>query len=207
MGIRLSKDKKIFGKPLKQAVKTKNHTGPLVPEPLKLAITYIEEHALEFQGLYRVPGNKAKIMVLADEFDAGRTPNFATAGSANTSGLVKYFLARLPEPLTSYAAYDRFLEAAKMLDSDSSQGLTTIKEILDSLPKENYDTLGFVVRHLEAVAQHKGSNQMSDVNLALVFSPSLFKSTDDSPIKCLQDTPMMSKLLLTLIRNHSVLLN
>eukprot|EP00761_Pharyngomonas_kirbyi_P001652 gb/GECH01001656.1/.p1 GENE.gb/GECH01001656.1/~~gb/GECH01001656.1/.p1 ORF type:complete len:202 (+),score=49.20 gb/GECH01001656.1/:1-606(+) len=177
-------------------------SSDIIPDPLYYGIKYVEDNALEFQGLYRVCGSKARIIEMAHVFDRGQLPDFASYGPANTSGLVKYYLAELPEPVGTYARYEDFLEVQRTCDKDEDEGFPKLKQLIDELPKTNRNVLDFMVRHLLLVSSHKESNKMSEINLAIVFSPALFRSTDTSPIKGLQDTPLLSKMMLNIMKHY-----
>jgi hypothetical protein len=58
--------------------------------------------------------------------------------------------------------------------------LEKLKEILHRLPKKNYNTLKFLIEHLDRIHQHAEHNKMTAHNLAVVFGPNLLRPLVES---------------------------
>ncbi|KFQ44048.1 Rho GTPase-activating protein 23, partial [Nestor notabilis] len=48
------------------------------------------------------------------------------------------------------------------------------------LPGHYYETLKFLVGHLKTIADHSEKNKMEPRNLALVFGPTLVRTSEDN---------------------------
>ena len=82
--------------------------------------------------------------------------------------LLKQFFRDLPDPLFTTAAYDAFIEAAR-IDDDSARRDALHQQIND-LPDPNYATLRALVLHLHRVMQNESRNRMGNSNLAICFA-------------------------------------
>ena len=68
------------------------------------------------------------------------------------AALVKYYLASLPEPLTTFELYDEIKSARSSIN--------TMRNILKKLPSVNYMTLEFVTALLLRVSQKSLLNKV-----------------------------------------------
>jgi hypothetical protein len=59
---------------------------------------------------------------------------------------------------------------------DRDKQLKTLIDLVHRLPAKNYNTLKFLMEHLEQVHQHSKENKMSAYNLSVVFGPNLLRS-------------------------------
>lgn len=53
------------------------------------------------------------------------------------------------------------------------------RDLLSELPRPNYDTLKYLLRHLLRVTEHSDKNRMHIQNLAIVFGPTLLSSGEE----------------------------
>lgn len=74
----------------------------LLPAPLRLALPWLNEHGLDEEGLYRVPGSTALLADLRTSFDAGvhvALPPPPDLLPETVGSLIKDYVRELPDPL------------------------------------------------------------------------------------------------------------
>ncbi|RXM34755.1 Rho GTPase-activating protein 23 [Acipenser ruthenus] len=155
-----------------------------VPLIVELCCGQVEEMGLECTGIYRVPGNNAKWQDLNV-----------------ISSLLKSFFRKLPEPLFTDDKYSDFIDANRV--EDAGQRLKTMKKLIRDLPDYYSHTLKFLVGHLKTVADHSEKNKMAPRNLALVFGPTLVRTSEDSVSDMVMHMPDRYKIVETLIQHHT----
>jgi hypothetical protein len=85
------------------------------------------------------------------------------------TGVLKLFFRELNPPLMTFELYGDFMNAVNC-------DLSVVKALIDKLPEVNRRVLRYLLYFLNEVAQHADNNRMRPMNLAIVFSPNLFKS-------------------------------
>ncbi|KAI8825714.1 uncharacterized protein EV422DRAFT_137805 [Fimicolochytrium jonesii] len=176
-GIILDESEDIFGGNLASQVKD---SGKLVPTVVELCVAEVDKRGLTSQGIYRLSGNASTVQKIRQLFNAHEPTNLDDDGldiNAIASALKLYF-RELKDPLIPYAFFDGIITAAKIQDYDTR--LIELKTIIQSLPRPNYDTLEFMLRHLSRVTAHSGENKMEASNIAIVFGPTLIRPKEDA---------------------------
>ncbi|KFU84779.1 RHG23 protein, partial [Turnix velox] len=74
--------------------------------------------------------------------------------------------------------YNDFIEANRI--EDASERMRTLRKLIRDLPGHYYETLKFLVGHLKTIADHSEKNKMEPRNLALVFGPTLVRTSEDN---------------------------
>ncbi|KAF0024983.1 hypothetical protein F2P81_021864 [Scophthalmus maximus] len=113
------------------------------------------------------------------------------------SSLLKSFFRKLPEPLFTDDKYIDFIDANRIEDAEDR--LKTMKKLLHDLPDHYYHTLKFLVGHLKKVADNAEKNKMEPRNLALVFGPTLVRTSEDNMTDMVTHMPDRYKIVETLI--------
>ncbi|KAG9476620.1 hypothetical protein GDO78_003250 [Eleutherodactylus coqui] len=161
-------------------------TNKYVPLIVDICCKLVEERGLENTGIYRVPGNNAAIASMQEELNKGFTDFDLEDDKWRDlnviSSLLKSFFRKLPEPLFT-------------------NGYTDILEILD-LPEHHYETLKFLCTHLKTVAENSEKNKMEPRNLAIVFGPTLVRTSEDNMTHMVTHMPDQYKIVETLIQCH-----
>ncbi|KAM3860655.1 rho GTPase-activating protein 21-like [Diretmus argenteus] len=180
-------------------------TNRFVPLIVEVCCKLVEERGLEYTGIYRVPGNNAAISNMQEELnnkgmndidiqdDKWRDVNVI-------SSLLKSFFRKLPEPLFTNDRYADFIEANRI--EDPVERLKVIKRLLHELPDHHYETLKFLSAHLKAVADNSEKNKMEPRNLAIVFGPTLVRTSEDNMTHMVTHMPDQYKIVETLIQNY-----
>uniref|UniRef100_A0A3Q2CKL5 Rho GTPase activating protein 21a n=1 Tax=Cyprinodon variegatus TaxID=28743 RepID=A0A3Q2CKL5_CYPVA len=180
-------------------------TNKFVPLIVEVCCNLVEERGLEYTGIYRVPGNNAAISNMQEELnnkgmgdidiqdDKWRDLNVI-------SSLLKSFFRKLPEPLFTNDRYAYFIDANRI--EDPVERLKVLKRLLHELPDHHYETLKFLSAHLKTVAENSEKNKMEPRNLAIVFGPTLVRTTDDNMTHMVTHMPDQYKIVETLIQNY-----
>ena len=106
--------------------------------------------------------------------------------------LLKNFLRDLPDPLFTRAAYQGFVQAARIEDDVNRRD--SLHQYINSLPDPNYATLRVLTMHLHRVSMNSATNKMTLNNLATCFGPTLFGGD-------VNDTGAHNRILETLLQN------
>ncbi|XP_023224828.1 rho GTPase-activating protein 26-like [Centruroides sculpturatus] len=89
-----------------------------------------------------------------------------------TSALKSYF-RNLPEPLMTFRLHSAFITAAK--NENKIQRINLIHSLVHKLPKNNFNMLNMLIKHLCKIAQYSDKNLMTVSNLGVCFGPTLLK--------------------------------
>ncbi|KAK7901927.1 hypothetical protein WMY93_018696, partial [Mugilogobius chulae] len=173
-----------------------------IPMIVEICCGLVEEMGLEYTGIYRVPGNNAMVSLLQDQLNKGVDINPAEEKWQDlnvVSSLLKSFFRKLPEPLFTNDHYNDFIDANRM--ENASERLKTMKKLIRDLPDHYYHTLKFLVTHLKTVADHSDKNKMEPRNLALVFGPTLVRTSEDNMKDMVTHMPDRYKIVETLIQH------
>lgn len=174
-----------------------------VPLIVAACCRVVEARGLESTGIYRVPGNNAVVSSLQQQLNRG-------PGDINLqderwqdlnviSSLLKSFFRKLPEPLFTNDKYSDFIEANRI--EDARERMKTLRKLIRDLPGHYYETLKFLVGHLKTIADHSEQNKMEPRNLALVFGPTLVRTSEDNMTDMVTHMPDRYKIVETLIQH------
>uniref|UniRef100_F6YXW3 Rho-GAP domain-containing protein n=1 Tax=Ciona intestinalis TaxID=7719 RepID=F6YXW3_CIOIN len=206
-----------------------------IPYLVKRCIAEIDNRALNAKGIYRVNGVKNRVEKLCTQFDlSADRVDLSQQSPHDVSGVLKYFLRQLPEPLMQFNLYPTFLDIAKdyqqvitstneamaqakeanlpMPDPPTRAFLDSfvlrLKETVETLPLPNRNTLQYIISHLTRIASQSHDNKMTANNLAIVFGPTLLRPqlTDgNESLKTLIDMPYQSRIVeLLLIHKDAI---
>ncbi|XP_008284731.1 rho GTPase-activating protein 23-like isoform X4 [Stegastes partitus] len=192
---------KAFGVRLEDCQPAVNHK--FVPLIVEMCCGVVETMGLEYTGIYRVPGNNAMVSNLQEHLNKGMDINTAEERWQDLnviSSLLKSFFRKLPEPLFTDDKYNDFIDANRIEDAEDR--LKTMKKLIHDLPDHYYHTLKFLVGHLKKVADHSEKNKMEPRNLALVFGPTLVRTSEDNMTDMVTHMPDRYKIVETLILHH-----
>ncbi|XP_073948734.1 uncharacterized protein [Choristoneura fumiferana] len=196
------KDEPVFGKNLSQVClpDPANPGAPLVPAFVKACISEIEssEENMCTDGLYRASGNLSQVQKIRLEIDQ----NNLSVIEYNTdihvlTGSLKLFFRELKEPLIPCSMFDRILAACSIRPREAK--IKEFRDIIQSLPQCNRDTLKYLLEHLLRVTQYSERNRMHTANLAIVFGPTLLwapaEQAHNIAIDCIQQNNVVDILL------------
>ncbi|XP_064201603.1 LOW QUALITY PROTEIN: rho GTPase-activating protein 21-like [Anguilla rostrata] len=116
------------------------------------------------------------------------------------SSLLKSFFRKLPEPLFTNEKYADFIDANRT--EDAVERLKVLKTLLRQLPSHHYETLKFLSGHLKMVSENCEKNKMEPRNLAIVFGPTLVRTSEDNMTHMVTHMPDQYKIVETLIQHY-----
>ncbi|XP_065123383.1 rho GTPase-activating protein 23 isoform X3 [Paramisgurnus dabryanus] len=192
---------KAFGVRLENCQPATNNK--FIPQIVEICCGLVEDMGLEYTGIYRVPGNNAVVSSLQDQLNKGAEINIADEKWQDlnvVSSLLKSFFRKLPEPLFTDDKYNDFIEANRK--ENPSDRLRTMKKLIRDLPDYYFHTLKFLVGHLKTVADNSEKNKMEPRNLALVFGPTLVRTSEDNMTDMVTHMPDRYKIVETLIQHY-----
>ncbi|XP_063063010.1 rho GTPase-activating protein 21-like isoform X3 [Engraulis encrasicolus] len=180
-------------------------TNRFVPLIVEVCCKLVEERGLEYTGIYRVPGNNAAISNMQEELNNKGMADIDIQDDKwrdlnVISSLLKSFFRKLPEPLFTNDRYADFIDANRI--EDPTERLKVLKRLLHELPDHHYETLKFLSGHLKAVADNSEKNKMEPRNLAIVFGPTLVRTSDDNMTHMVTHMPDQYKIVETLIQQY-----
>jgi len=213
---------RVFGMPLADVYERVRAKGrlrdgdglPIVVD----TIAYLDtDERVRTEGLFRVSGNQAEIAALKARYDRGDDVRLvdaaAAAGGADggivdsnrvpvanphvVAGLLKLWLRELPEPLLSFALYNAFVNT-------SGTDIDVIVALVHKLPAANIAVLRRLVHLLSRVLANEQHNKMTTANLAVVFGPTLLRSSSDDPVAEMRDTPKVLEMVKAIITNREL---
>ncbi|XP_029704545.1 rho GTPase-activating protein 22-like [Takifugu rubripes] len=197
----------VFGQRLEETVLYERRYGMrLVPLIVEQCVTFIRDHGLHEDGLFRLPGQASLVEELKDAFDSGERPSFDGNTDVHTvASLLKLYLRQLPEPLVPFSRYQEFLFCAQKLLSERTLGLGELRNLLCELPFANFNLLNFICQFLYEVQSFSSSNRMSIQILATVFGPNILRAKAEDPQSTMGGATLIQVLMLELIREHESL--
>ncbi|XP_063072890.1 rho GTPase-activating protein 8-like [Engraulis encrasicolus] len=153
-----------------QYVRDKNN-GVRIPPVMTQTVFFIKEKGLQTEGIFRRSVRVQLIKDIKKLYNLGKPVDYQQYGDVHVPAVIlKTFLRELPEPLFTFALYDRILDITRV---ESSLRVSTCKRIVESLAEHNYIVLKYLVCFLNMVSQHSIENKMSPSNLACVFGVNL----------------------------------
>ncbi|ERE85860.1 arf-GAP with Rho-GAP domain, ANK repeat and PH domain-containing protein 3 [Cricetulus griseus] len=148
-----------------------------IPIIVDACISFVTQHGLRLEGVYRKGGARARSLRLLAEFrrDA-RSVKLRPREHfvEDVTDTLKRFFRELDDPVTSARLLPRWREAAEL--PQKNQRLEKYKEVIGCLPRVNRRTLATLIGHLYRVQKCAALNQMCTRNLALLFAPSVFQT-------------------------------
>ncbi|CEP10876.1 hypothetical protein [Parasitella parasitica] len=137
---------------------------------------------MDYEGIYRKSGGVGQMRQIQQSFEKGELPNLIDEEKWNdicaiTSVLKQYF-RELPNPLFTYELHSKFMET--MMLSNSAEQLQTMTQLIQTLPIENFNTLKYLMEHLDRIQNRHKENLMTSKNLAVIFGPTLLRDQDEN---------------------------
>ncbi|XP_051555198.1 rho GTPase-activating protein 21-like isoform X3 [Myxocyprinus asiaticus] len=176
-----------------------------VPLIVEVCCKLVEEKGLEYTGIYRVPGNNAAISSMQEELDTKGMTDIDIQDDKwrdlnVISSLLKSFFRKLPEPLFTNEKYSNFIDANRT--EDPIERLKALKRLIHELPDHHYETLKYLSGHLKTVSENCEKNKMEPRNLAIVFGPTLVRTSEDNMTHMVTHMPDQYKIVETLIQQY-----
>ncbi|KAL0607980.1 Arf-GAP with Rho-GAP domain, ANK repeat and PH domain-containing protein 3 [Plecturocebus cupreus] len=148
-----------------------------IPIIVDSCISFVTQHGLRLEGVYRKGGARARSLRLLAEFRRDARSVKLRPGEhfvEDVTDTLKRFFRELDDPVTSARLLPRWREAAEL--PQKNQRLEKYKDVISCLPRVNRRTLATLIGHLYRVQKCAALNQMCTRNLALLFAPSVFQT-------------------------------
>ncbi|XP_055683358.1 rho GTPase-activating protein 21 [Lutzomyia longipalpis] len=190
-----------IGVPLSHCVPSEENE--FVPLLVARCTSIVEQKGLDIVGIYRIPGNTAAITALTDQVNRGfdeATLTDAKWEDVNVvSSLLKSFIRNLPEPLLPNDIYANFILADK---KSGRLRMSELKNLLETLPPFSYETMKHLLRHLHRVSQNCLVNLMEPKNLAIIFGPSIVRSSNETLETAVKDMKHQCRIVESLVTHY-----
>ncbi|KAF7363094.1 Rho GTPase activating protein 22 [Mycena venus] len=174
-----------------------------IPSIVERCLSEIEARGLMEVGIYRLAGAASTITALKEAFNRGEDPIEPSTDIHAVCDLVKSWFRVLPEPLFPSNDYHLAIDAMQLENLDDR--LTSTRNVVQGLPRPNFDLLKRVSEHLDRVADFEEKNQMTAEGLAIVFSPNLLRAPQENFAMILANMAHTHKLVKTLITHFHVI--
>ncbi|CAB3400553.1 unnamed protein product [Caenorhabditis bovis] len=151
--------------------------GRKVPNIVQNCCAAIEDQGI-VTGIYRQCGIQSNIQRLRAKFDGGAEPDLQEFGHRDiysVSSLLKQYFRQLPNPLFTYQIYSKLMEVFEE-DAEDKPKIEKLQAVLETMPEAHYKTAKFLMEHLSRLCQSKALTDMTSKNLAIVWSPNLFRA-------------------------------
>ncbi|KAI9115434.1 hypothetical protein K1719_013753 [Acacia pycnantha] len=163
----------VFGVPIEVTVQRHESSRP-IPQILVKCADYLILSGLNSPYLFKSEGDKKVIQQLVHLYNQDVAASMPEGTSpVDVAALVKYYLASLPEPLTTLELYNEIKGARSSVHS--------MRNILKKLPSVNYMTLEYVTALLLRVSQKSLLNKMDAHSLAVEMAPVIMWQKGSNP--------------------------
>ncbi|XP_024021028.1 uncharacterized Rho GTPase-activating protein At5g61530 isoform X1 [Morus notabilis] len=163
----------VFGVPIEVTVQREQSMRP-IPNMLVKCADYLVLSGLNTPFLFKTEADKKVIQQLVSLFNQDSNASLPeSANSIEVAALVKYYLASLPEPLTTFELYNEIKGARSSINA--------MRNILKRLPNVNYMTLEFITALLLHVSQKALVNKMDTGSLAMEMAPVMIWQKGSEP--------------------------
>ncbi|XP_012140994.2 ral interacting protein [Megachile rotundata] len=172
-GLDIGEEQPIFGVSLHLAVeRSRCHDGVELPLVVRDCIDFVEEHGMNIEGLYKVPGVKSKVQYLKKLYNYREAVNMSDFEPTVATSLLILFLRELPEPvLENSEMISRFEQAAST--KDVAQREAQLIHLTQQLPECNKVLLAWVILHLDHVTAREKTTKMNAQTISMTLSPVL----------------------------------
>ncbi|KAI8992176.1 hypothetical protein BDF20DRAFT_909846 [Mycotypha africana] len=169
----------MFGNDLAKQVQAEKSKIPMI---VQKCIECVELRGMDYEGIYRKSGAVGQIRQIQQAFDKGVVINLEDAQKwrdiCDITSVLKQYFRELPNPLFTYELHSKFMNANALTDGEEK--LRTISQLIQMLPIENFNTLKYLMEHLNRIQLRSKKNLMTSKNLAVVFGPTLLRDMDDN---------------------------
>ncbi|WRX18461.1 Rho GTPase-activating protein domain - like 1 [Theobroma cacao] len=163
----------VFGVPIEDTVQRQQSNRP-IPLILVKCADYLILSGLNSQYLFKAEGGKKVIQQLVSTYNQDFNASIPEGLSAiDVAALAKYYIASLPEPLTTFELYNEI--------KGSRSSIHAMRNVLKKLPSVNYMTLEFVTALLLCVSQKSVLNNMDARSLAMEMAPVIMWEKGQKP--------------------------
>eukprot|EP01117_Protostelium_nocturnum_P005209 TRINITY_DN1894_c0_g1_i2.p1 TRINITY_DN1894_c0_g1~~TRINITY_DN1894_c0_g1_i2.p1 ORF type:complete len:462 (-),score=159.70 TRINITY_DN1894_c0_g1_i2:60-1445(-) len=175
--------------------------GEAIPIIVEQCIQYLEKDGYNQEGIFRLSGSSTEMERLKHLYMEGKTVDLKKEAREpnDVAGLLKLYFREMSDPLLTWELYECFLAAVGVPSSDARNDC--LRKVLDLLPFVNRLVLAKLMGLLHKVSLHSTTNKMNSHNLAIVFSPTLYRPKEETMEVVMQDASHAVSLIETFITN------
>nr|VDD39486.1 unnamed protein product [Brassica oleracea] len=168
----------VFGVAIEVTVQRQESTRP-IPFILIKCADYLILTGLNSPSLFKAEGDKKLIQQLVSAYNQVTCLSDPSASipegvnPVDVAALMKYYLASLPTPLTTFELYNEV--------KDARSSVNRMRKSLQKLSSVNYNTLEFVTALLLRVSEKSQLNKMDSHSLAMEMAPVIMWREDKRP--------------------------
>ncbi|KAM9301657.1 rho GTPase-activating protein 1 [Gastrophryne carolinensis] len=183
-----------FGVSLQQ-LRNKRTDNEKLPQVVQETVTYLRQNALTTEGIFRRSASTQVVREVQQKYNTGAPVSFEEYNDVHlTAVILKTFLRELPEPLLTFNLYTYVVGFSSM---EPEKKVESTRDILKTLPEENYEVLRFLTAFLVEVSAQSSANKMTNTNLAVVFGPNFLWAKDVAmTLKAINPINTFTKFLL-----------
>ncbi|KAI8578378.1 hypothetical protein K450DRAFT_247604 [Umbelopsis ramanniana AG] len=163
------KAQSMFGNELANQVRSDGGSLPLL---VKQCVEAVEKRGLDFEGIYRKSGGASQMRFIQQAFDQGDAIDLTDDDQFNDicaiTSVLKTYFRELPNPLLTYELHNKFIDAITNKARDDQ--IQTFYQLVQQLPAENYNTLKYLMLHLDKVRQNSADNLMTNAVIEFILN-------------------------------------
>lgn len=192
----------MFGGTLEEMMEQQRERYPNVRIPRVLAIIcdcVMESGGQDTEGIFRITAPMDQVYELKVQLEKGVSALPVQDNAHVPACLLKTWVSELREAIIPPDLYPHF-----MANENRLQALSDL--IFHELPDVNRNSLLYLLRFLRIIGDTKNQavTRMGLNNLALIFSPNVFKCPEEDPMTQLQNTKIESSILELLLKELSL---
>ncbi|CAF0883974.1 unnamed protein product [Rotaria sordida] len=178
-------------------------TGHPVPITIISAMKYLRRTSIDSVGIFRKPGVAHRIKRLHDLIESNfEFHKFDEFSPYDVSDVLKQYFRLLPECLFTIKLSPLFLHINDQFSSidknflkiNNERRLLALQYSILLLPDENRLVLHLLLSFLNDVSKHSKTNQMSSINLATCFAPTLFSFNNSNKFSSNNGMPDLKEI-------------
>ena len=129
--------------------------------------------AWNHEGIFRVSGSKSALACVWRTFNQGKDLVKEGMEVHAIAGALKTYIRELPESLIPSRMYNTF---CNLVNDDGSVDIGALKSATLLLPARSSGVLDSILAFCRVILQHTDVNRMSDMNLGIVWGPTILRS-------------------------------
>ncbi|CAH2044005.1 unnamed protein product [Thlaspi arvense] len=163
----------VFGVAIEVTVQRQESSRP-IPFILIKSADYLISTGLNSPSLFKAEGDKKVIHQLVSAYNQDPSASIPEGlNPVDVAALMKYYLASLPTPLTTFELYNEI--------KDARSSVNRMRKSLQKLSNVNFNTLEFITALLLRVSQKSLLNKMDSHSLAMEMAPVIMWREDKRP--------------------------
>jgi hypothetical protein len=166
---------RVYGVPLIELAARERRSVPIF---VSVLCNVIEAKGLSIEGIFRTNESKPVESAAREKIERGEPPAQAAADPVVAASLIKQWLREMPDPLLTYAAYDKFITLSQAL-ADPRATKLLLKQMLADLPAPHRACTTTLLDVCKLVTENESQNKMSAKNLAIVLGPNMLRPRAD----------------------------